>query len=180
MAASGSGHKTTSSSVDIVNSRINEYFEKMAHDVEMIASSYESTPAIESILKYIRDYPLLHLEKEEIQRKKRQNTIVPSHLRCVAKCGKGERCSRRKQEDSMFCGTHLKGSPWGIVAPDNEPSLVSRKLPIWLEDFNGIQYYIDEEGRVYDHHDIIEGIANPRVVAKWVEDDEGKLRISME
>jgi|1048.fasta_scaffold93080_1 hypothetical protein len=169
----------TSYNVDMANKRFGAYFGKMVHDVEIVASGYDSSPAIENILKYIREYPPLMLEKAELQKKKRQNGAVPAHMRCMAKCGKGEQCSRRRQAESSYCGTHTKGTPHGVVEADSSPSLVTKKVSTWLEDINGIQYYIDEGGNVYNHQDIIEGKTNPRVVAKWRKNDDGRYSLAM-
>lgn len=167
----------TASNVDMANKRVEDYLDKMLHDVEIVASKYESTPAIESILKYMREYPPLVLEKSELTKKKRQNGIVPAHLRCTAKCGKGEQCSRRAQADSSFCGTHSKGTPHGVIEHDDTPALITKKVSIWPEDIRGIQYFIDDVGNVYNHQDIIEGQSNPRVVAKWKKSDDGRYSL---
>lgn len=169
----------TSTNADMANKRIKAFFDKMLHDVEVVASGYDSTPAIENILKYIREYPVLTVEKTELQKKKRQNGAVPAHLRCIAKCGKGEQCTRRRQADSSYCGTHTKGTPHGVVDADTSPAMVTKKLTTWLEDINGIQYYIDEDNNVYNHQDIIEGKTNPRVVGKWRRNDEGRYFLVM-
>ena len=43
------------------------------------------------------------------------NKKVPSSERCMAKRANGEQCTRRKKQDSCYCGTHTKGTPHGTV-----------------------------------------------------------------
>ena len=42
-----------------------------------------------------------------------------------------------------------------------------KKVEVWAEDINGIIYYIDKFNNVYDHNDIINGIPDPKVIAKY-------------
>ena len=40
--------------------------------------------------------------------------------KCKAKRINGERCSRRHKDGFEYCGTHIKGTPYGIVGEDEE------------------------------------------------------------
>ena len=44
-----------------------------------------------------------------------RNKKVPSSEKCQAKRSNGIQCTRRKKQDSCYCGTHIKGTPHGTV-----------------------------------------------------------------
>ena len=75
------------------------------------------------------------LSKEDFQKRKRVKNVVPQFERCGAKRANGEQCTRRKKDDSCFCGTHVKGTPHGEVSTTDdglkgiEVSVVSRLQP---------------------------------------------------
>ena len=44
-----------------------------------------------------------------------KNKKVPSSEKCNAKRANGTQCTRRKKQDSCYCGTHIKGTPHGTI-----------------------------------------------------------------
>ncbi len=71
--------------------------------------------------------------------------------------------------EEMFCGTHVKGTPHGHVNSENDgQSQTSNKVEVWLQDFKGISYYIDDNMNVYQTEDIVSSKRNPSVIAKYV------------
>ena len=92
--------------------------------------------------------------------------------RCCAKRANCEQCTRRRKDDSEYCGTHLKGTPHGIVDAQNEPKNTTQKVEVYAQDIQGIIYYIDKNNNVYQAEDIISNKVNPKIIAKYVKDGE--------
>jgi hypothetical protein len=124
------------------------------------------------LLQYIYDYDRLSFNKEDFQKRKRVKNFVPIYDRCCAKRAAGEQCTRRKKEGSEYCGTHMKGTPHGIVENSDEPKMNTQKVELWAQDIKGIVYYIDKYNNVYDTADIIKNKVNPKIIAKYLKDGE--------
>ena len=118
-----------------------------------------------SFLEYIYDFPTLELCKTDFQKRTRTKNNIPNYARCCALRLNGERCTRKKREGIEYCGTHLKGVPYGII--EDKPLVELKKLDIWIEEINGINQYIDEDGNVYATDDITQSVKSPRIISKW-------------
>jgi hypothetical protein len=119
-------------------------------------------------LQFIYDYSKLEINKEDLQKRTRVKNVVPFCELCTAKIAIGIQCTRRKQNaDSPFCGTHIKGQPYGIETTKDKTKQQTKKIEIWAQEIKGINYYIDIENNVYKPEDIISNIQNPAVIAKW-------------
>ena len=127
---------------------------------------------ISKLLTFIYDYPNLCLTKEDFQKRKRVKNTVPQFERCTAKRANGEQCTRRKKDGSCFCGTHIKGTPHGVVDDSNAPSQQVKKVEVWVQEIKGINYYIDSDKNVYLPEDIISNSKSPRVIGQWEKNDE--------
>ena len=57
----------------------------------------------------------------------------------------------------------MRGIPHGLFVA-SEGARRSAKIEIWLEDLDGINYYVDGKGNVYRPEDVIQSRPNPRVV----------------
>jgi hypothetical protein len=114
----------------------------------------------------------LSFNKEDFQKRKRVKNFVPVFDRCCAKRASDEQCTRRKKDGCEFCGTHLKGTPHGVVDESNEPKNNTQKVDVWAQDIQGIVYYIDKNMNVYQAEDIISNKVNPKIIAKYVRDGE--------
>jgi hypothetical protein len=129
-------------------------------------------------LKFVFDFDSISLTKEDFQKRKRVKNIVPQFERCTAKRATGEQCTRRKKDDSCFCGTHVKGTPHGIVEENvNDETLNAKKVEVWVQEIKGINYYIDNENNVYYPEDIISNKNFPRKIGKWIYDDDNGYSI---
>jgi hypothetical protein len=121
------------------------------------------------LLQYIYDYDRLSFAKEDFQKRKRVKNFVPIYDRCCAKRASGEQCTRRRKEESEYCGTHCKGTPHGIVVENpDEPKINTHKVEVWAQDIQGIIYYIDKFNNVYNNADILKNQVNPKIIAKYV------------
>lgn len=125
------------------------------------------------LLQYICDYDRLSFNKEDFQKRRRVKNFVPIYDRCCAKRANDEQCTRRRKEGSEYCGTHIKGTPHGIIVENlNEPKINTHKVEVWAQDIQGIIYYIDKFNNVYDTPDIIKNQVNPKIIAKYVKNGE--------
>jgi hypothetical protein len=127
---------------------------------------------VNQLLQYIYDYERLSFMKEDFQKRKRIKNFVPIYDRCCAKRATDEQCTRRRKEGSEYCGTHMKGTPHGIVDTSNEPKNNTQKVEVWVQEIQGIAYYIDKTGNVYQAEDIVSNTMNPKIIAKYVKNGE--------
>lgn len=121
------------------------------------------------LFQYMYDYERLALTKDDFMKRKRVKNIVHLSDRCCAKRANGEQCTRhRKDTTTDYCGTHLKGTPHGICDPEENTKPQGQKIEVWLQDIQGIVYYIDKNNNVYQPEDIMSGQKNPKIIAKYV------------
>merc|ERR1712139_360792 len=58
--------------------------------------------------------------------------------------------TKRKRDPHDFCGTHIKGTPHGVIT-DKPPKKTHKEIDVWLCEIHGISYYIDADNNVYSH-----------------------------
>jgi hypothetical protein len=129
-------------------------------------------PEIYQLLQYIYDYERLTFNKEDFQKRKRVKNFVPIFDRCCAKKSSDEQCTRRKKGGNEYCGTHIKGTPHGIIDNQCDAKMSTQKIEVWAQDIKGIIYYIDNNNNVYQPDDIINNKLNPKIIAKYVKNGE--------
>jgi hypothetical protein len=127
---------------------------------------------VNQLIHYIYDYDRLSFTKEDFMKRKRVKNFVPIFDRCCAKRATNEQCSRRKKESFEYCGTHMKGTPHGIMDNQGETKVNTQKIEVWAQDIQGIVYYIDKYNNVYQAEDIINNKINPKVIAKYLKTGE--------
>ena len=127
---------------------------------------------VNQLLQYIYDYDRLILNKEDFVKRKRVKNFVPIFDRCCAKRATNEQCTRRKKTGSEYCGTHMKGTPHGIMDNQNDEKVNIQKIEVWAQDIQGIIYYIDNFNNVYQAEDIVINKVNPKIIAKYVKNGE--------
>jgi len=154
-----------------INKRIENYISEFKDNIKSRAEELGLTGDLPSrqLLQYIYDYERLSLTKEDFMKRKRVKNVVHLSDRCCAKRASGEQCTRRrKDETTEFCGTHLKGTPHGICDLEHDEKPSGQKIEVWAQDIQGIIYYIDNSGNVYQAEDIMYGKTNPKIIAKYV------------
>jgi hypothetical protein len=124
------------------------------------------------LIQYIYDYNRLAFSKEDFQKRKRVKNFVPIYDRCCAKRATGEQCTRRKKDGIEYCGTHMKGTPHGIVDNQVENKVTTQKMEVWAQDIQGIVYYVDNLNNVYLPEDIVINKINPKIIAKYVKNGD--------
>jgi len=153
-----------------INKKIEAYVtgfkEDVLHKAELLGLSND--PNLAALVKYVYDYDRLTLCKEDFMKRKRVKNAVHLSDRCCAKRASCEQCTRRKKEGYEYCGTHLKGTPHGFCDFEEDKKPVGQKIEVWAQDIQGIIYYIDKTGNVYQSEDIMYGKVNPKVIAKYI------------
>ena len=135
-------------------------------------------------MKFVFDYNAIPSSTAIRQKneKKRKRTKIPTYELCIANRANGEQCTRRKKQinnknevsgsiSHTFCGTHLKGTPNGIIKTTTEP-ILDEKINIWVADIGGINYYIDNNHNVYHTDDVLKNKHSPRIIAKWTKNND--------
>jgi hypothetical protein len=149
---------------------IKEWFNKNNSDINGDSNK-------NNFLQFIFDYGSVSLSKEDFTRRKRVKNTVSLQIRCCACRANGEQCTRRKKDGEDFCGTHIKGTPYGIVEQNKNDIVQVKKCEIWVQEIKGIQYFIDSNKNIYLHEDILNNKKNPSVIGSYSVDDSGKYSI---
>jgi hypothetical protein len=157
-----------------LNKKIENYITKFKDDIKGMVTEMgcSQDEKINELLLYIYDYEHPILNKEDFQKRKRVKNFVPIFDRCCAKRATNEQCTRRKKDSSEYCGTHMKGTPHGIIDNKEENKVTTQKIEVWAQDIQGIVYYIDKFNNVYQAEDIIVNRINPKIIAKYVKNGE--------
>lgn len=157
-----------------INKRIEGYITTFKDELreKVLNFDAENEMSRNQLIQYIYDYERLTLEKDDFLKRKRVKNVVPFFDRCCAKRANGEQCTRRKKEGDEYCGTHMKGTPHGVAESQNEVKDQNQKIEVWAQDIQGIVYYIDKAGNVYQAEDIISNKTNPKIIAKYIKTGE--------
>lgn len=128
-------------------------------------------------LKFIFDFNGIALSKDDFQKRKRVKNSVPIQIRCCAKRANGEQCTRRKKDNGDYCGTHAKGTPYGKIECNVCDVPLLKKIDIWIQDIKGINYFIDKDGNVYNHEDVLSNKKNPQIIAQYHKSNDSTYHI---
>ena len=133
----------------------------------------EQSKAVEFI-ESIYSYERLVFTKEDVSKRKRIKNAIPGLNRCNAKRANNEQCTRKQKEGHMFCGTHVKGTPHGVISVDDNTEKQIIKGEVFAVDINGIVFYVDKHNNVYKTEDILNNKQNPEIITKYsrLENDE--------
>jgi len=151
--------------------KVNEYEQQFKNSIKLwfdennASVSINGTNNTSNFLRYVFDLQSIEFTKEDFQKRKRVKNIIPTLDRCQAKRANEQQCTRRKKNDTCFCGTHTKGLPHGKV-DDVEIINTITKKEVWIQEIKGISYYIDVENNVYETEDIVSNKVNPRILTK--------------
>ena len=156
-----------------VNKRIDTYFSTFKDNIRDKTSELGiKHDQLNYLLQYIYDYDRLTLQKEDFMKRKRVKNVVPFFDRCCANRANSEQCTRRKKTDSEYCGTHMKGTPHGVIQDETDEEgkekQLHQKVEVWAQEIQGIIYYIDKNANVYQAEDIVNNKMNPLIIAKYV------------
>ena len=157
-----------------LNKKLNDYTSNFKDNIREKATQLGLTKNedFSQLLQYIYDFERLNFTKEDFQKRKRVKNFVPIYDRCCAKRASNEQCTRRKKDGNEYCGTHMKGTPHGIMDLQNEVKISTQKIEVYAQDIHGIIYYIDKTGNVYQAEDIVINKVNPKIIAKYIKDGD--------
>jgi len=157
-----------------INKRIEIYISELKDNIKekITQMGLTKNEDMNKLLQFIFDYERLELKKEDFMKRKRVKNSVNLFDRCCAKRANGEQCTRRRKDENEYCGTHLKGTPHGIVSQFEENKTNIQKIEVWAQDIQGIIYYIDNKFNVYQTEDILVNKLNPKIIAKYVKNGE--------
>lgn len=154
-----------------INKKLENYISDFKDGIKQKITELDfsnNTQEINTLLQYIYDYERISLTKDDFMKRKRVKNVVHLSDRCCARRANGEQCTRRRKDDtSEFCGTHLKGTPHGVCDFKEEIKPQGQKVEIWVQDIQGINYYIDNMFNVYNVEDIMCSKVNPKIIAKY-------------
>tara|TARA_B000000557_G_C20621888_1_gene378430 strand:- start:54 stop:548 length:495 start_codon:yes stop_codon:yes gene_type:complete len=159
-----------------IQNHIDAYMIKFKESVRDILLSNESE-GINTKLEKIFELDGCIIDVNSFIRKKRARNIISDAERCCAYKAAQDRCTRKKRDGCNVCGTHLKGTPHGMIDMDNQ-NVSSKKIEIFTLDIGGIIYYVDNEQNVYASNEIMNGKTNPTKIGKYKE--EGGQRVLLQ
>ena len=160
-----------------INNKLTNYIIKLKDDFKSKIAELEIEDEKEtSLVQFLYNYERLVITKEDLQKKKRVKNVVSLFERCRGKRANGEQCTRRRKNNNHLCGTHIKGTPHGMVELSNKEADVT-KVEIWTQDIRGIIYYIDDNNNVYNTKDIFENKTNPQIIGQYKINDTGEYKI---
>ena len=152
-----------------LSNKVEEYiqsFKQKLHN-QILNTELNDREDKSKLCEYVFEYPKLCLEKEDFVKRKRVKNSIPEVNRCIARRANGEQCTRRRKEESDYCGTHYKGAPHGTIGSEKEDINHSQSIEVFVEHVNGICYYMDKYQNVFNTEDILNNVDNPRVIGKW-------------
>ena len=149
-----------------IENKINEYIDNFKNEIKnkAIETNLVNDPNFNNLLQYIFDKPNLKLKKEDFMKRKRLKNNINNCDICMANKSNNEKCSRRKKKGMEFCGTHIKGTPYGVS--ENIPDNI-QNIEVKAQDIDGILHYIDGVGNVYKVEDIMQNVHNPKIIYKY-------------
>lgn len=156
-----------------INDNVKQYLCDFKDNIrnKIVELGLGETLRINELLEFVYEYERLVFDKEDFMKRRRVKNTVPMENRCNAKRANGEQCTRKRRDDSEFCGTHYKGTPHGVTtANDCNPESTANDsitLEVFAEEIGGIVYYIDKSKNVYKTDDILQAKINPGIIAKW-------------
>lgn len=157
-----------------LNKKLDDYITGFKDNIREKATLFGvlTTEPGNQLLQFIYDYERVSLGKEDFMKRKRVKNSVPFFDRCGACRASGEQCTRRKKDENEYCGTHMKGTPHGIIDSQETVEPTMQKMEVWAQDIKGIIYYIDKNMNVYQTEDILMNKNNPNIIAKYVKNGE--------
>jgi len=133
-------------------------------------TQFDSNLNICDLRQYLIDFSDNIFEPSDFAKRVRVKTNIPSNNQCLAKKATLEQCTRRKKDDSNYCGTHAKGQPHGTMNLDVQNNIIQNthvNIIIIAKEINGIIFYLDDYGNVYSTEDVCNNIKNPSIIAKY-------------
>lgn len=152
-----------------LNKKFEDYITSFKNDIrdKIKMINFVESDKINELMGYIYDYERLVFKKDDISKRKRVKNTIPETNRCNARRANNEQCTRRKKEGCDYCGTHIKGTPHGLISELSMSCDIAHKIEIIAQEIGGIVYYIDDMENVYNTEDVMNNKENPEIIAKY-------------
>lgn len=113
-----------------INTKVTNYIDNFKSEVKTYIKTNDNIPLTEKsdLLKFIYDFETLEINKQDFVKRKRSKSVVPFYSRCIAKKSSGEQCTRKKRNESSYCGTHDKNRPHGEINECDKEENILKKL----------------------------------------------------
>lgn len=161
-----------------LNRRVEAYLTNFKnHMKELILKQDLDNEKATVLVEAIYNYERLEFTKEDVSKRKRIKNAIPGLNRCNAKRANGEQCTRKQKEGHTFCGTHVKGTPHGIITLNDTTDNQVIKSEVFAEEINGIVYYVDKHRNVYKTEDILNNKQDPEIITKCTILENGRYCI---
>jgi glycerophosphoryl diester phosphodiesterase len=161
-----------------INKKIEHYLTTFKNEIKkklVEEMKQEDEEKVKDLVEYVYNYDRLVLSKEDVSKRKRIQNSIPGLNRCHAKRANGEQCTRKQKEGYTYCGTHVKGTPHGVIELEQKQSeLVQGE--VFAEEIGGIVFYLDKMNHVYKPEDVLNNKTNPEIIATYVIEN-GKYQI---
>lgn len=152
-----------------INKKVETYVTALKESIRSKINelAFDDKTKTNELMEFVYEYDRLLINKDDLNKRKRIKNSIPSSNRCSAKRANNEQCTRRRKENSEFCGTHCKGTPNGMMQEPFCSETVIQKLEVFAEDICGIVYYLDKFNNVYKTEDILDNKQNPQIIARY-------------
>jgi|TARA_B100000035_G_scaffold107678_1_gene91320 hypothetical protein len=151
-----------------ISKKIETYVTKFKDDIrDKLMSLNIDNKEVVGAIEYIYEYPRLTVSKEDLIKRKRIKNSIPGLNRCSAKRADGDQCTRRRKDGCEFCGTHVKGTPHGLICNEMIETDSEKKVEVFAKEINGIVYHLDGFYNVYKTEDIMLNVKNPEIICKY-------------
>jgi len=159
--------------------KVSDYMQGFKEDMKEYILDLDCPKDVKSaILQQMYNYQALEFTKEDFIKRKRMKNVVPRCDRCCAKRANNDQCTRKRREGSLFCGTHVKGTPHGTIenVSSNESASLTQ-VELVAQEIKGIIYYLDDVENVYKTEDVLQNKVNPAIIATYVRLPDGGYSI---
>lgn len=152
--------------------KLNNYICKFKDDIktELLNMQCVEQDKLLEFLNFLYEYQQLEINRTDFLKRKRVKNTIPNDNRCNALKAGGEQCTRRRKENCLYCGTHVKGSPHGEISDNKDNG--TKIVEISALQINGIIYYIDDIKNVYKMEDVLAGLQNPSVIGSYKKENQ--------
>ena len=161
-----------------LTSKLTNYVRKFKDDIknELVKLECIEQEKLSEFLNYLYEYEQIEINRTDFLKRKRVKNTIPNNNRCNALKAGGEQCTRRRKENCLYCGTHVKGSPHGEISENKDDS--TKIIEITATQVNGIIYYIDDIKNVYKMEDVLSGKQNPTIIGTYKKEN-GEIIINV-
>ena len=159
--------------------KVSEYMQSFKENMKEFILAQDCPHDVKSaIMQQIYNYEGLEFTKEDFIKRKRMKNVVPRCDRCCAKRANDDQCTRKRRDGSLFCGTHVKGTPHGTIDNvANSESMPLKQVELVAQEIKGIIYYLDGTHNVYRTEDVLQNKVNPSIIATYVQLPDGSYSI---